>query len=255
MTDQSDGAAADPDSVLGENIRRAREGRGMTQKELAEALRGLGWDIDPTAVTRIEKGDRAVRVNQLYVLAEALGVRPANLLRDEIDQINDRYVWIQQRLLSARRDLVRALSSMGTLQRLIDRPGSAAVFERARLEALHEVGVLKYAEQILIPAVRAQDRVHLPPKRAETHGALLQQVANALAADTLTTVAQPGPGGDRWRASREGLTGSGGPGTGTRPARSTSRHFRPKGDRTAVAGRGEGVGPDGHLRRTPRPVG
>lgn len=192
MTDESAAAESSPDVALGENVRRARERLEMTQKDLADALSGLGWDIDATAVTRIEKGTRAVRVNQLYVLAQALETRPAALLRDEVAKTEDRYRWVRENLLSSRRDLVRALNSMGTLQRQIEKPGSKAVFERAGLGAVHDVGVLKYVEQVLVPAVRPQERVHLPARRASEHGAMIQRVADALVADIFDVV-HPGP--------------------------------------------------------------
>ncbi len=68
------------DEVVGRNIRQSREATGMTQHELAEALRWGGWQIDDTAITRIESGARSLRVSQLTMVAVALGVSPASLL-------------------------------------------------------------------------------------------------------------------------------------------------------------------------------
>lgn len=164
----------------------------MTQKDLADALARLGWDIDATAVTRIEKGTRALRVNQLYLVAEALGARPADLIRDEVAQVEDRLRFIRGRLVSSRRDLVRALNSMGRLQRQLGEPGARELFERAGLPSLVDVGVLKYVEQVMAPVVRAQDRVHLPEGQATAYGDMVQRVAAALVEDIFDVV-QPGP--------------------------------------------------------------
>lgn len=63
--------------VLGENVRRLRERRGWTQDRLAEAA-GLHY----TYVSGIERGRRNVTIDVLARIAEALRVRPAELLRE-----------------------------------------------------------------------------------------------------------------------------------------------------------------------------
>lgn len=71
------------DERVGARVRASRERAGLTQKQLADALAGLGWKIDPTALTGIEKGKRSVRVSQLETLAHALGVPVHDLLRGD----------------------------------------------------------------------------------------------------------------------------------------------------------------------------
>ena len=80
-----------PDRLVGRSIRRAREKVGLTQKELSDRLTQSGWEIDSTAVTRIEKGTRAVRVNQLYLIAAVLETSPTRLMQSESEQIGDLY--------------------------------------------------------------------------------------------------------------------------------------------------------------------
>lgn len=58
--------------TIGTLIRDAREAQGITQRHLAERLGDLGWQIDPTAVTRIEHDQRSIRVSELALVAEAL---------------------------------------------------------------------------------------------------------------------------------------------------------------------------------------
>uniref|UniRef100_A0A7C4CD97 XRE family transcriptional regulator n=1 Tax=candidate division WOR-3 bacterium TaxID=2052148 RepID=A0A7C4CD97_UNCW3 len=65
----------DPKSVVGRNIRRLREKRGWSQEKLAEVA-----DLDRTYVGRIERGEKNIGVDNLTILARALGVAPAALL-------------------------------------------------------------------------------------------------------------------------------------------------------------------------------
>lgn len=63
-----------------ENIRRIRDGQGMSQSELSKKLGQLGRPIPPLGIHRIENGDRRVDVDDLASFAVALGVSPAGLL-------------------------------------------------------------------------------------------------------------------------------------------------------------------------------
>lgn len=70
----------DAPEVLAEAVKFRREQMSMTQNDLAEALTEHGMDVDPTAIVRIEKGSRGVRVEELLALAAALDVTPGDLL-------------------------------------------------------------------------------------------------------------------------------------------------------------------------------
>ena len=63
--------------ILGENVRRLRERRGWTQDQLAE-VSGLHY----TYVSGIERGRRNVTIDVLARMADALRVRPTELLRE-----------------------------------------------------------------------------------------------------------------------------------------------------------------------------
>lgn len=62
--------------AVGERVREAREASGMSQRALAARLDGF----DASAICRIERGERKVSSDELYDIAEALGVTPGALL-------------------------------------------------------------------------------------------------------------------------------------------------------------------------------
>lgn len=67
-------------AAVAANIRRFRTHRGLTQAELSEALGARGHVVPPLGVRRMEKGERAVNVDDLAALALVLEVSPAALL-------------------------------------------------------------------------------------------------------------------------------------------------------------------------------
>jgi transcriptional regulator with XRE-family HTH domain len=60
--------------VFGERIRALRQNRGLSQERLAE-LAG----IHRTYLSSLERGERNVSLDNIYAIAEALGVSPAEL--------------------------------------------------------------------------------------------------------------------------------------------------------------------------------
>jgi transcriptional regulator with XRE-family HTH domain len=66
--------------VVAKNVKRWRDKRNLDQQGLADRLAELGWPADRTAITRIERGDRRVTVDDLGLLAVALNVPLSVLL-------------------------------------------------------------------------------------------------------------------------------------------------------------------------------
>lgn len=62
------------------NIERLRRRVGLSQRELAARLTALGRPTPGTALSKIERGERRVDVDDLAVFAVALGVAPSTLL-------------------------------------------------------------------------------------------------------------------------------------------------------------------------------
>lgn len=74
--------------IVGGNLRRRREALGLSIRALATKVRANGHRTNYSSLTRIELGTnalggmRAVTVDELVFLAEALEVRPEQLLEE-----------------------------------------------------------------------------------------------------------------------------------------------------------------------------
>lgn len=71
--------------TVAHNVRRVRTARGYSVYALSAALRSNGWPIDPSAVAKVERGERGVSVDDLVALAVVLDVNPSALLLPPID--------------------------------------------------------------------------------------------------------------------------------------------------------------------------
>lgn len=85
------------DAVVGAHVRLLREARGMSQAAIAEAMASRGFEgFYPQTVLKIEKGTRSLKFVEGVVLADVLGVGPAELFelpeRTEADAMVDRQV-------------------------------------------------------------------------------------------------------------------------------------------------------------------
>lgn len=69
-----DGMDADV-AQFARNVAEARRRRGLTQEDVSGASK-----VHPTEISRIERGERDVRVSTVFRLAKALGVKPGQLL-------------------------------------------------------------------------------------------------------------------------------------------------------------------------------
>jgi transcriptional regulator with XRE-family HTH domain len=68
-----------PGLTFAQRLREAREARGLTQRELAQTVKKLGGSLNQSAITRIERGDRKVTIDEMVALAAALDVAPVHL--------------------------------------------------------------------------------------------------------------------------------------------------------------------------------
>jgi transcriptional regulator with XRE-family HTH domain len=78
-------------SILGENVKRHRNYKGLSQAKLAEIL-----DISPNFISDIETGKRWLSSDTLINLADALTVEAYELLRPKETPADDVSAFIQE---------------------------------------------------------------------------------------------------------------------------------------------------------------
>lgn len=61
------------EQTFGRAVNGTRSSKGWSQRELAERLSSAGIEVDASAVSRIEKGTRALRLSEAVVIAKVLG--------------------------------------------------------------------------------------------------------------------------------------------------------------------------------------
>ncbi|MET9604497.1 helix-turn-helix transcriptional regulator [Streptomyces sp. NPDC006512] len=66
--------------TVADNLARLRKLRGFTTRQLSGLLERNGRPIPASGITRMEKGERQITVDELTALAVALGVSPTTLL-------------------------------------------------------------------------------------------------------------------------------------------------------------------------------
>ncbi|MET7781525.1 helix-turn-helix transcriptional regulator [Streptomyces mirabilis] len=65
---------------VAQNIRRIRRARNLDQKEVSALLKAIGRSMLPTVLSKIERGERRIDVDDLVAIALVLNVSPAALL-------------------------------------------------------------------------------------------------------------------------------------------------------------------------------
>lgn len=73
---QSDEGDTEPTATVnkqfGDRMREIRESRRWSQRRLAELLQAVGLHLDPSAITRIERGTRDVKLTEAIAIADVL---------------------------------------------------------------------------------------------------------------------------------------------------------------------------------------
>lgn len=96
---------------FGEAVRYYRGEAGLSQRRLAELLTEKGFSIDPSAITRIEKGARAVRIGEAVAIAGVLGLS----ISDLIDAAEDEVEALSRLRIEANREMHRARGAVATM--------------------------------------------------------------------------------------------------------------------------------------------
>lgn len=74
ISENSTPASSVIDDVFGENLKKYRERKGLTQEALNNEMVKRGFEFHPTTIYRIEKGRRRVLIGEAVTLAEVLDV-------------------------------------------------------------------------------------------------------------------------------------------------------------------------------------
>lgn len=69
-----------PEYLFGRKVAEIRKELGLSQRKFAEKLSENGMSVDASAVSRLEGGDRALPLSEVYTIAEVLGVSAKNLV-------------------------------------------------------------------------------------------------------------------------------------------------------------------------------
>lgn len=72
-------------NILGKRIREERSKKGWSIEKLAEMI-----DLSPSSLGLVERADRALSIEKLFLVAQALNVPVDSLLKFENTAINDR---------------------------------------------------------------------------------------------------------------------------------------------------------------------
>ena len=77
--------------MIGPQLRRIRDSRGISQPKLVEALQRQGWDISRDTLAKIEGQSRWVSDFEVAFLADALGVGMTELfpIKGQVEQAKD----------------------------------------------------------------------------------------------------------------------------------------------------------------------
>lgn len=141
---QKNDASPSVEQTFGGAVKELRVRLGWSQQTLAEKLTAAGLSMDTSGVSRMEKGTRALRLSEALMVADALDVDLARLIRprevldavarleDEERDLRDRYRGAVENLgymLGLREDLAR---SVGVEDEAANKP---AVLSAARLRA------------------------------------------------------------------------------------------------------------------------
>lgn len=107
-------------------LREERERAGISQAAIAEYLtEQLEHRVDASALSRMEKGVRAVRLDEAVAIADILGVELEALLRDrdsvddEIDELQRDLALDEHRAAQARHEAEQAMASAEAARRRI----------------------------------------------------------------------------------------------------------------------------------------
>lgn len=116
-----------PEEMFAHRLREQRKSAKLTQAGLARLLSDLlGTTVNSTAVTKIEKGDRTVRLDEAVAAAQALGVPLATLVSEQtpesarLDELRKELAIQESRAHEAETEFKQAQFAIAQTQQAID---------------------------------------------------------------------------------------------------------------------------------------
>lgn len=147
MGDDEASGPDDDDRIFAANMARLRTTFGISQAELVTRLQELGWkSVYQTTISRIEKGERPVRIGEARAIARALGVDLAQMTMAR------RHGRIARSLAEARESLTKAeeLIERGTRDWLTARRHLELRIQQARDEGFEPGPIPEQPEEDIL---------------------------------------------------------------------------------------------------------
>ncbi len=71
-------------NIIGNNVKKLRKQKGITQKAMAEKLQLEGFEFSDLTILRIEQGTRFVPDFEVVAIADFFGISTDDLMRKEL---------------------------------------------------------------------------------------------------------------------------------------------------------------------------
>jgi len=124
---------------FGDLMRDRREELGWSQRQLAEALHTVDLRLDPSAITRIERGTRDVKLSEAIAIATILGFSLDEITFSPVRQFMT-YEWNELQLaIRARKALLDALRHYDRWANNTDPETEQGLVERRGLKDISEL--------------------------------------------------------------------------------------------------------------------
>ena len=141
--EQPDSPAEDaPEGVnaqFGDLMKTAREARGWSQRQLAELLAAVDLKLDPSAITRIERGSRDVKLSEAIAIAGVLEFRLDELSFSPAKDFLMREYSQVEMTIRARRAILQAIRQIDRWVNNTDESTEQQFMERRDLSAVWEL--------------------------------------------------------------------------------------------------------------------
>ena len=100
------------DIQFGEMLKTARADLGWSQRRLAEVLQKSGLKIDPSAITRIETGQREPKLTEAVAIANLLGLDLDTLTYTHSGDFRRGIALVLDNLIESRKSALRAMNAV-----------------------------------------------------------------------------------------------------------------------------------------------